>query len=199
MNNPEIGTSQELEQMRQDYAALKQQFDKQQIISGALMEKAFQADARWLSFDQAMNYAIAIMAIPATIIICLLREVPLGFMAAFVAFISLGLGGNLLLHRNLSKDTLYEEDILTAVRRIKRFKQQTKILEIVTWIVALILFGSFVLTVHHIWHSPETGLLFLPLIAVGIIIDIFYTRRLLRACDDMLDRLTLKEEENINV
>ena len=198
MNDPEIGTSQELEQMRQDYAALKQQFDKQQIISGALMEKAFQADARWLSFDQGMSYAIGALAIPATIVICLLREVPLGFMAAFVVFISLGLGGNLLLHRNLSKDTLYEEDILTAVRKVRRFKQQTKWLEIVTWIVALILFGSFVLTVHSVWPTPETGLLFLPLIAVGIVIDVFYTRRLLQACDDMLDRLTLKEEENTN-
>ena len=196
MNDPEIGTSQELEQMRQ--AALKQQFDKQQIISGALMEKAFQADARWLSFDQGMSYAIGALAIPATIVICLLREVPLGFMAAFVVFISLGLGGNLLLHRNLSKDTLYEEDILTAVRKVRRFKQQTKWLEIVTWIVALILFGSFVLTVHSVWPTPETGLLFLPLIAVGIVIDVFYTRRLLQACDDMLDRLTLKEEENTN-
>lgn len=198
MNDPEIGTSQELEQMRQDYAALKQQFDKQQIISGALMEKAFQADARWLSFDQGMSYAIGAMAIPATIVICLLREVPLGFMVAFVVFIFLGLGGNLLLHRNLSKDTLYEEDILTAVRKVRRFKQQTKWLEIVTWIVALILFGSFVLTVHSVWPTPETGLLFLPLIAVGIVIDVFYTRRLLQACDDMLDRLTLKEEDKIN-
>jgi len=198
MNDPEIGTSQELEQMRQDYAALKQQFDKQQIISGALMEKAFQADARWLSFDQGMSYAIGALAIPATIVICLLREVPLGFMAAFVVFISLGLGGNLLLHRNLSKDTLFEEDILTAVRKVRRFKQQTKWLEIVTWIVAMILLGSFVLTVHSVWPTPETGLLFLPLIAVGIVIDVFYTRRLLQACDDMLDRLTLKEEENTN-
>ena len=198
MKNLEVDTSQELEQMRQDYAALKQQFDKQQIISGALMEKAFQADARWLSFDQANTWVTGAVAIPATVIACLANDIPLGFMAAFVLYIVLGLGGNLLLHRNLSKEKLFEEDILTASRKVKRFKQQYKWLEIGTWAVMLILLGSFMVAMGMIQNYPETALLMLMIISIGITMKYTYVKRLLRACDDMLDRLTLKEEDKTN-
>ena len=43
MNKEEFDINQELEQMRQDYAALKERFDKQQIINEKLMEKAFKS------------------------------------------------------------------------------------------------------------------------------------------------------------
>ena len=37
MNKEEFDINQELEQMRQDYAALKERFDKQQIINEQLI------------------------------------------------------------------------------------------------------------------------------------------------------------------
>ena len=46
MNKEEFDINQELEQMRQDYADLKERFDQQQIINEQLMEKAFKADVR---------------------------------------------------------------------------------------------------------------------------------------------------------
>ena len=46
MNKEEFDINQELDQMRQDYANLKEQFDKQQIINEQLMKKAFKSDIR---------------------------------------------------------------------------------------------------------------------------------------------------------
>ena len=44
MNKEERNIDQELEQMRQDYAVLKQRFDKQQIINEKLMQNAMKKD-----------------------------------------------------------------------------------------------------------------------------------------------------------
>ena len=57
MNKEELDINQELEQMRQDYAALKERFDKQQIINDRLMEKAFKSDVRWLSVDKLSGFS----------------------------------------------------------------------------------------------------------------------------------------------
>ena len=46
MNREEFDINQELEQMRQDYAALKERFDKQQIINEQLMQNAMKKDLK---------------------------------------------------------------------------------------------------------------------------------------------------------
>ena len=48
MNKEEFDINQELEQMRQDYAALKERFDKQQIINEQLIQNAMKKDVRRL-------------------------------------------------------------------------------------------------------------------------------------------------------
>ena len=64
MNKEEFDINQELEQMQQDYAALKERFDKQQIINEQLMEKAFKSDIRWLSFDRKSLPVVGVGLVP---------------------------------------------------------------------------------------------------------------------------------------
>ena len=59
MNKEERNIDQELEQMRQDYAALKERLDKQQIINEQLMQNAMKKDVRRLFLSKK--------SIPATI------------------------------------------------------------------------------------------------------------------------------------
>ena len=59
MKKEEFDIDQELEQMRQDYAASKERFDKQQIINEQLMQNAMKKDVRRLFLSKK--------SIPATI------------------------------------------------------------------------------------------------------------------------------------
>ena len=52
MNKEEIDINQELEQMRQDYAALKERFNKQQIINKQLIQNAMKRIFAGCSFQR---------------------------------------------------------------------------------------------------------------------------------------------------
>ena len=64
---------------------------------------------------------------------------------------------------------------------------------------AVILAGTFAPTVYHSWSTPEQGMkmvLLLVLTVVALcIIGFLYYKRLMKACDSILDRLKMKEEE----
>ena len=124
MNKEEFDINQELEQMRQDYAALKERFDKQQIINDRLMERAFKSDVRWLSADKLSGLIAGALGIPFIIAISIIKHIDWWFPAAVSVFIVIAIWAMLRMYKDLSKETLYEEDILSATKKVKRFKQQ---------------------------------------------------------------------------
>ncbi|MBQ2598606.1 MAG: hypothetical protein II580_02940, partial [Bacteroidales bacterium] len=66
MNKEEFDINQELEQMRQDYAALKERFDKQQIINEQLIQNAMKKDVRRLFLSKKsipVTIALIIIAV----------------------------------------------------------------------------------------------------------------------------------------
>ena len=102
MNKEEFDINQELEQMRQDYAALKERFDKQQIINEKLMEKAFKSDVRWLSTDKQSGLIAGALGIPLVIVISIIRHIDWWFPAAVSFFIVIAIWAMLRMYKNLS-------------------------------------------------------------------------------------------------
>ena len=199
MNQEEFDINQELEQMRQDYAALKERFDKQQIINDQLMEKAFKSDVRWLSFDKNSAVVASILAVPSIITLSIIKKLEWWFPVVACIFILTICFAQLRLYKNLSKDTLYTEDILSATRKMKRFKLQYQRFFSVSMIAAVILAGSYVPSIYHSWSTPEQGTkmaLILVLIVVALcIMGFFYYKRLMKSCDSIIEQLQLKEKE----
>ena len=199
MNKEEFDINQELDQMRQDYAVLKERFDKQQIINDRLMEKAFKSDVRWLSADQRISLIAAALGIPFIIVISIIKHVAWWFPVVTSIFLVIDLWALLRLYKNLSKETLYEEDILSATKKVKRFKQQYQRFFFVSIASALALIGAYAPTVYHSWSSPEQGLkmlLLLGLIVVTLcVLGYLFYKRLMKACDSIIDQLQLKEKE----
>ena len=199
MNKEEFDINQELEQMRQDYADLKERFDQQQIINEQLMEKAFKADVRWLSRDRNSGVIAVILGIPAIIILSIIRKADWWFPVVATVFVLIILWAMLRLYKNLSKDTLYTEDVLSATKKVKRFKQQYQRYFFASLAAAVILFGSYLPTIYHSWSTPEQGT---KMVVIGCIFAVVllvwgyvYYKRLMKACDSILDRLKMKEEE----
>ena len=193
MNKEEFDINQELEQMRQDYADLKERFDQQQIINEQLMEKAFKADVRWLSRDRNSGVIAVILGIPAIIILSIIRKADWWFPVVATVFVLIILWAMLRLYKNLSKDTLYTEDVLSATKKVKRFKQQYQRYFFASLAAAVILFGSYLPTIYHSWSTPEQGT---KMVVIGCIFAVVllvwgyvYYKRLMKACDSILDRL----------
>ncbi len=199
MNKEEFEINQELEQMRQDYAALKERFDKQQIINDRLMEKAFKSDVSWLSADKLSGLIVGALGIPLIIVISIIKHLDWWFPAVLSVFIVIVIWAMLRIYRDLSKETLYQEDILSATKKVKRFKQQYHKYFFVSMTAAVVLAGAFAPTIYRSWSTPEQGtkmVIILVLIVVALcIIGFLYYKRLMKACDSILDRLKMKEEE----
>ena len=177
MNKEEFDFRQELEQMRQDYAALKERFDKQQIINEQLMEKTFKADVSLLSFDKNSGIFACALGIPVIIILSIIKKQEWWFPTLATLYCLTVLWANLWMHKNLSKDTLYAEDVLSATKKVKRFKQQYQRYMYISYITAVILVGLYTPTVcMFIW-------------------GFFYYKRLMKACDSILNRLQVKEDD----
>ena len=198
MNKEEFDINQDLEQMRQDYADLKERFDQQQIINEQLMEKAFKADVRWLSRDRNSGVIAVILGIPAISILSIIRKEDWWFPVVATVFVLIILWAMLRLYKNLSKDTLYTEDVLSATKKVKRFKLQYQRYFFASLAAAVILFGSYLPTIYHSWSTPEQGT---KMVVIGCIFAVVllvwgyvYYKRLMKACDSILDRLQMKEE-----
>ena len=193
MNKEEFDINQELEQMRQDYADLKERFDQQQIINEQLKQKAFKADVRWRSRDRNSGVIAVILGIPAIIILSIIRKADWWFPVVATVFVLIILWAMLRLYKNLSKDTLYTEDVLSATKKVKRFKQQYQRYFFASLAAAVILFGSYLPTIYHSWSTPEQGT---KMVVIGCIFAVVllvwgyvYYKRLMKACDSILDRL----------
>ena len=197
MNKEEFDINQELEQMRQDYADLKERFDKQQIINEKLMEKAFKSDIRWLAFDRKSLPVVGV----ALVIILVSLSIWRGLLWRYS--ISLGAVGiisvlvMLRIYKNLSLDTLFGEDILTATKKVKRFKQQYLWGTVFCWVAVLSILGVLSPTIYRIWSpSGKAVSVFVMLgilIVILAIIGAYFYKRLMQACDKILERLEIKE------
>ena len=196
MNKEEFDINQELEQMRRDYADLKERFDKQQIINDHLMEKAFKADVRWLSWDKNSAIIVSALGIPTCIVLSIIKKLEWWIPVAGTLFVLIVLWAMLRLYRNLSQDTLYTEDVLSATKKVKRFKMQYQRFFFASYSAAVILFGSYLPTIYHSWSDPAQGT---KMVAIGciLLVSLFvlgylYYKRLMKACNSILERLESK-------
>ena len=193
MNKEEFDINQELEQMRQDYADLKERFDKQQIINDHLMEKAFKADVRWFSVDKRVTQVAGIALVLLSVYFSVWRGVPWHITILMCTIGLISVLAVLWLYKKLSPDTLFGENILTATKRIRRFKQQYLWLELVIWAAFLVFLGSISPRIYRIWSPSGKATSVFVMLAVWVVIcavvNVFYFRRLMKACDSILERL----------
>ena len=193
MNTEEFDINQDLEQMRQDYADLKERFDKQQILNEHLMEKAFKADVRWLSLDKRVTQVAGVALVLILVSFSIWRGVPWRITILLSAFGWISVLAVLWVYKKLSLDTLYGEDILTATKKVRRFKQQYMWLELAIWVALLALLGALSPMIYRIWSPSGKATSAFVMLAVGVVIcavvNVFYFRRMMKACDSILERL----------
>ncbi len=201
MNKEEFDINQELEQMRQDYAALKERFDKQQIINDQLMQNAMKKDVRRLFLSKKtvpLGVAFAILAVIASYVQGMAWWVTL----SLVIFTVIAFPCVYWVYKGVREEEIYNGDILSTTETLRRFKKRYIALEtgmglyfFAFVVVAVVFMTSMNISAELMWRR---GIL-VALICVGTLaLEYFYAKRILNACDDIIGRLQMKEDETQN-
>ena len=190
MNNTEFDITQELEQMRQDYAALKDRYDKQQIVNDRILRKAMKQAGGRLRFNSNMSIVLGVAAVLFSFVIP-----QLGLSKMFF-FITLGLMlfavvAAVLASRHLPK---LDGDLVTAATETVRFRKIYTTWPKIGLPIAAVWFVLFILESLENRVVPVSNLYlfvaFLVVFAViGVIFGLKHRRNLLDATDDLLSQI----------
>ena len=197
MNREEFDINQELEQMRQDYAALKERFDKQQIINGQLMQNAMKKDVRRLFLSKKSvpaGIALTILAV----ILSRVQGMAWWLTLALVLFGVLVFTGLYWVYQGVREEDIYNGDVLSTTETLRRFKKRYIVLEagiclyFFAFVVAATLFmTSMNISAELMWRR---GILIAILCVATLALEYYFAKRLLNACDDIIARLKMKDE-----
>ena len=197
MNKEVFDNNQELEQLRQDYAVLKERFDKQQIVNEQLMQNAMKRDVKRIFLSKKSTIAASALLIIAVILSFAQRfEWWVSFSLILFGLISIPVV--IWVYKGVREEDIYNGDILTTAETLRRFKKRYLILEA---FVCIFFFAFVVWAMIYVFSSNiSTQLMWrrviiLALLCIGALyLEYYFAKRLLKACDDIIERLKMKDE-----
>ena len=197
MNQEERNIDQELEQMRQDYADLKERFDKQQIINEELMQNAMKKDVKRLFLSKKSVPAVIALFIIA-VILCYVQGFDWWVPLSLIIYVILTIPGVFWVYKGIREEDIYNGDILSTTEALRKFKKRYVILvtSICILFFAFVIAATFYMTSMNISAEMmwRRGIL-IALLCVGtIVLEYYSAKRLLVACDDIIERLKMKDE-----
>ena len=198
MNKEEFDINQELEQMRQDYADLKEQFDKQQIINDQLMHLAMKKDVRRV-FLSKKTVPIGVALTIVAVILCFVQGFAWWLPLSIIIFGLIFFPGVFWAYKGIREDEIYNGDILSTTQALLKFKKRyiALVAGICLYFFAFVIVATLYMTSMNIsaelmWRR---GIL-IALLCVGTLaMEYISARRLLKSCDDIIQRLQLKDDE----
>ena len=197
MKKEEFDINQELEQMRQDYAVLKERFDKQQIINEQLMQNAMKKDVRRL-FLSKKSVPLGIALVIVAVVLCFVQGFDWWVPLSLVIYSLIVFPAVFWVYKGIREETVYNGDILSTTEALRQFKKRYIVLVTVICIlffafvvIATLYMTSMNISAELMWRR---GIL-IALLCVGTIaLEYYSAKRLITACDDIIDRLKMKDE-----
>ena len=197
MNKEEFDINQELEQMRQDYADLKERFDKQQIINEQLMQNAMKKDVRRM-FLSKKTVPIGIALTLLAVILCYVQGMAWWLTLSIILFGVIFIPGVYWAYNGVREEEIYTGDILSTTETLRRFKKRY-----IIWVTGMCLyFFAFVVvgTIYMALMNISAELMWrrgilVALLCVGTLaLEYYSAKRLLNTCDAIIERLKMKDE-----
>ena len=170
MQDSKMIMSEELEQMRLQYEALKEDIEKQKIINAEVMESIFRK-----------NVGVAV---------CLIQGLDMWVAYAVSAGYLVQIVWYIILYRRLGPVGTGQGDILDTALRLRRFRKGYVLMNTVLWIFVLGLFAVMGIEIYSAWSTPLKGLAAVGILCMmaiaGIGAEVLYGRRVLKACDGII-------------
>ena len=197
MNQEEFDINQELEQMRQDYAALRERFDKQQIINEQLIQSAMKKDVKRL-FLSKKSVPAAIVLLLIAVILCYVQGFAWWVPLSLIIYGLLTIPGIFWVYHGIREEDIYNGDILSTTEALRKFKK--RYVFIVTGICILFFAFVIVATLYMTSMNISAELMWrrgiiIALLCVGTLaLEYYSAKRLLGSCDAIIERLKMKDE-----
>ena len=188
-----LSMQEELRQMKADYDYLKADMDRQRIINRQLMERVLRDHVGVLDANRKTALASMGAAILITLAAAYVRGLDMCLAGMIAAFYVLMLIGYALIYRKLGKVEYGTDNVLSTVTRLRRFKRNYMIANTVLWVLVIVLMCFLFPEIHNTFRIPERGIAAIAFMCVavlaGICIQYFMDRKVLMACDEIIDQL----------
>ena len=197
MNKEEFDINQELEQMRQDYAHLKERFDKQQIINEQLIQNAMQKDVHRLFLSKkSLPFGVALAVV--AVVLCFVMGYPWWMPVSIIIYSLIFFPIVFWVYKGVREEEIYNGDILSTTETLLKFKKRN--IALVAGIC--IFFFAFVIaaTINMTTMNISTELMWrrgiiIAFLCIGTLaLEYLSIRRLLKSCDDIIQRLQIKDD-----
>lgn len=196
MQDGKIFDSEELEQMRLQYASLKEDLEKQKIINGKMMESVFRKNVGILDTDRKIGIAGGLVAVPLVFAVCIIQGLDMWIAVVLGAGFLAQTVGYLILYRRLGPVGNGQENVLDTAVAIRKFRKGYIAINTALWVLVLVVFVVMGVDIYHAWSTPVKGLAAVGILCVITLMALFaeylYGRRVLKACDGIIR--TLEEE-----
>lgn len=193
MQNDNLSMYDDFQQMKSDYEHLKASMDKQTIINRQLMETVFRSKANVLDSNRRTAMLSAGAAILVTVLVSYIKGLDMRLAGMIAAFFVLMLIGYALIYRKLGKIEYGTDDLLSTVTRLRKFKRNYMIVNILSWALLIGIMCLVFPEIYNSFHNPEHGAVSIIFMCVaifaGIGIQYFTDRKVLKTCDDIIDHL----------
>lgn len=193
MQNDILSRYDELPQMKADYEHLKADVDKQTIINRKLMEMVFRNKVSVLDSNRRTSLVSVSAAILATLAVSYIRGLDMRLAGMIAAFYLLMLTGYALIYRKLGKIEYGSDNILSTVTRLRKFKRNYMIVNTVSWMLVAALMCFLFPEIYDSFRIPERGIAAIAFMCVALLVGICsqycMDRKVLKACDDIINRL----------
>lgn len=187
----------ELEQMRDEYANLKEELDRQKIINGKLMESTFRKNVDVLDSNKKTGIAVCVVMALFLAALATFMEAFTLPVAAGVALCLIIIAGYIVVYRRIDfKDGI--DDVRTTALKVRKFRKDYIKFQLTSyaWVLGFIIISAPFIFKGFLATSKG-------LAAIALIIVIFIAcacaqyltdRKVLKACDEIIDRLEEGEE-----
>lgn len=193
MQNDNLSTYDELRQMKSDYEYLKADMDKQMIINRQLMEVVLRNNVGVLSSNRKTTMVSVSAALIITLAVSYIKGLDMWLAGILGAFYVLVLIGYIFIYHKLGKIEYGTDNVLSTVSRLREFKRNYMIVNTVLWVLVVGLMCLVFPEIYNTFRSPERGVAAIVFMCVailaGVCIQYFVDRKVLIACDDIIDRL----------
>lgn len=193
MQNENLSMYEELGQMKSDYEHLKAGMDKQNIINRQLLEKVFRNKTGVLDSNRKNTVAGVSAAILITLAVSYIRGIDMRLAGMIAAFFFLMLTGYVIIYYRLGKIEYGTTDVLSTVTRLRKFRLNYMIVNIISWVLLAGLMFFIFPEIYDSYRIPERGIAAIVIMSVaiitGICIQYFTDRKILKACDEIIDHL----------
>lgn len=193
MKNDNLSVQDELQQMKSDYDYLKADMDRQVIINRQLMEAVLRSDVGVLDSNRKNTVIGVGAAILVTLAVSYIRGLDMSLAGMIAALYVLMLIGYVLIYRKLGKIEVGTDNVLSTVTRLRKFKRNYMIVNTLSWVLVVGLMCLAFPEIRATFSTPWLGIAAVIFMGVavlaGICIQYFVDRKVLGACDDIIDRL----------